>query len=205
MPDFELERSFGGFEIAGVDEVGYGAWAGPVVVAAVILAPDQICPDFLNTVNDSKALSARQREAIYTTFVAHPLWGKWSIADVSVEKINTGNVLHETHIAMANAVTLLPACAVLVDGCHTIPTDLPQQCTPKGDQKSLSIAMASIIAKVTRDRLMQELSLSYPFFQWDKNKGYGTLSHRNAIVDHGLTPHHRINYCHNFMKAKGLL
>ena len=205
MPDFELERSFGGSAIAGVDEVGYGAWAGPVVVAAVILDPDQICPDFLNKINDSKALSARQRELIYTTFVAQPLWGKWSIASVSVEKINVGNVLHETHTAMANAVNLLPACAVLVDGCHTIPTDLPQQCIPKGDQKSLSIAMASIVAKVTRDRLMQELSAVYPPFQWKKNKGYGTLSHRNAIFDHGLTPHHRVNYCHNFMKEKGLL
>ena len=204
MPDFELERSFSLSAVAGVDEVGYGAWAGPVVVAAVIIDRNHVSFDFLDTVNDSKALTAPQREAIYTTFLAHPLWGQWSVSFVSVEKINAGNVLRETPAAMTTAVSLLPAEAILVDGCYTLPCDLPQKCAPKGDQQSLSIALASVLAKVTRDRFMQDLSPQYPPFNWEKNKGYGTLSHRNAIRDHGLSPHHRIKYCDKFMKANRL-
>ena len=202
MPDFHFETSLAVSFVAGVDEVGYGAWAGPVLVAAVILDAPSIPSSFLTQIHDSKALSAVQREKLYTTFVAHPLWGQWSLASVSVEAINQGNVLRETHKAMATAVELLPACAVLVDGCHTIACDLPQKCIPKGDQKSLSIAMASIMAKVSRDRLMTDLASLYPLFQWEKNKGYGTLGHRQAILHHGLTSHHRLKYCRNLMREK---
>jgi len=204
MPSFEFENAFNIPAIAGVDEVGYGAWAGPVVVAAVILYPEYIPISFLTQVNDSKALSAAQRMDLYTTFTAHPVWGKSSIAFVSVEQINQGNVLHETHKAMAIAVEALPAHAVLVDGCHPIPCALPQRSIPKGDQKSLSIAMASILAKVTRDHLMQDLALSHPPFQWEKNKGYGTLAHRKAILAHGLTSHHRTKYCRNLINSNSL-
>jgi ribonuclease HII len=194
MPDLSLESLFDWDAIAGVDEVGYGAWAGPVVVAAVVIkkaAPD----DFLVGIQDSKQLSALQRQRIYDHFISYPLWGEWAVSYVPADRIAKGNVLTLTLQAMAQAVTQTSAQAVIVDGCHEIPCDLPQKSFPKADQRSISVALASIIAKVTRDNLMSRLAEEYPLFHWEKNKGYGTLLHRTAIGQYGLTVHHRPHYC----------
>lgn len=190
--------------IAGVDEVGYGAWAGPIIVAAVIINQQAIkLTPLMTMIKDSKQLSFNQRETIYEKFVESPDLACWATASVSVEELTVGNVLHETLRAMTIAVSGINAAGVIVDGCHGIPCQLPQKIIPNGDQKSLSVALASILAKVTRDRLMCELAKTYPGFLWEKNKGYGTLAHRKAILCHGLTPHHRVKYCHKFLAASG--
>lgn len=202
MPDYAWEKSLPEGPIAGVDEVGYGAWAGPVGVAAVILSLENIPSLFLEKIQDSKKLTPRRREDLVQDFLQHPAWGKWTLAWVKVEHINEGNVLQETLSAMAEAAFMLHPKGVVVDGNHAIPCPLPQRWGPKGDQQSWSIAMASILAKVHRDRRMETLSLEYPLFHWQQNKGYGTQAHREAVLTHGLTPHHRLRYCRKILEKK---
>lgn len=194
-PDFSLEQALGG-PIAGIDEVGYGAWAGPVVTAAVILYPTQIPSEILGRIRDSKALSAAQRTQLYTLFMAQPTWMEAALTFASVEDITTHNVLQATQRAMVQAVQALTTrpTHILVDGPRKLPIDIPQTPLIKGDQRSLSIALASILAKVTRDQWMCQLSPAYPAFLWHQNKGYGTQAHQRALQLHGLTPHHRASY-----------
>jgi ribonuclease HII len=189
MPDLHLERECGGL-VAGIDEVGRGPWAGPVVAAAVILNVDMMPDDLADTIDDSKQLSAPRREAI-----AHRLTScaRIGIGAATIAEIGELNILGATFRAMARAVDALgitPDLA-LVDGNRPPPLSCPVTTVIKGDSVSLSIAAASIVAKVMRDRIMARLSLRYPEFGWERNAGYGTAQHRAALERVGVTPHHR--------------
>ncbi len=192
MPDFEREQQLMKtyHAIAGVDEVGRGPWAGPVTACAVVLDPNNI-PDGLN---DSKKLTARNREALFEKIVKT---ADVSIAHVTVEEIDRINILQASLLAMETAVADLtkPADFALIDGNKT-PKNLccPCQTIIKGDAKSASIAAASIVAKVTRDRMMVTLSQQFPGYGWETNAGYGTKQHQNGLKTLGVTAHHRRSF-----------
>lgn len=189
MPDFSLETQYGA-PIAGVDEAGRGPWAGPVVAAAVILNPANI-PEGLN---DSKKLSAKKREALFAEISEHAQVG---VGIVDVQQIDVLNILGATKQAMVDAVTNLPTApaTVLIDG-NQPPQMGGMRIVPviKGDSKSLSIAAASIIAKVTRDRIMHDLHEQFPHYGWNSNAGYGAKAHQEGIAAHGITKHHRTSF-----------
>lgn len=192
MPNFKHEQQL--LEtyrtIAGVDEVGRGPWAGPVTACAVVLDPTSI-PDGLN---DSKKLTAKRREALFEQILKT---ADVSLAHVSVEEIDKINILQASLLAMEKAVAGLstPADFALIDGNKT-PKDLtcPSETIIKGDAKSSSIAAASIVAKVTRDRLMVALSQQYPGYGWETNAGYGTKVHQEGLKTLGVTAHHRRSF-----------
>ncbi len=198
-PDFSFEsdlRKQGFVQIAGVDEVGRGPLAGPVTAAAVILDPDNI-PDGLN---DSKKLSATRREDLFGQIMAT---ARYAIAEASVAEIDKLNIFHASHLAMIRAVQALGHVDhALIDG-NKIPKDLdcPATAIVKGDGRSLSIAAASILAKVTRDRLMVDLAQQHPGYGWESNMGYPTKRHISALVEQGVTPHHRVSFrpVHNIL------
>ena len=175
--------------IAGVDEAGRGPWAGPVVAAAVVLNPD----DFPDGLNDSKKLTEARREALFDAILASAHVGI-GIADEA--KIDELNILHASLAAMADAVENLPAAAdfALIDGNKLAPLPCPGKTVVKGDGKSLSIAAASIIAKVTRDRMMRDLAETYPGYGFERHKGYGTAQHQSALAELGPCPHHRKSF-----------
>jgi ribonuclease HII len=194
MPDLSLERDCGGI-VAGVDEVGRGPWAGPVVAAAVILPPD-LPRELAGGLDDSKKLKAARRE-----FLCAALKDCASIdigiGAASVLEIEQHNILSATYIAMRRALDALrqtPQTA-LIDG-NRLPPDLPcdGRTVIKGDSISLSIAAASIVAKVTRDRIMTDLSTRYPAYCWERNSGYGTRQHQDGLITAGVTCHHRRTY-----------
>lgn len=192
-PTFEVEAAAiaaGSGSVAGIDEAGRGPWAGPVVAAAVILDPHAI-PD---GIDDSKALDEQQREAAYAQIVARAIVGV-GVADV--DRIDRDNILAATLWAMAEAVRGLtvPPALCLVDG-NRLPGGLPgpARAIVKGDAISLSIAAASIVAKVTRDRIMVELAEAYPGYGFERHKGYGVPAHRAALERLGVTPHHRRSF-----------
>ncbi len=192
QPDFFFEqaaRKRHGSAVAGVDEAGRGPWAGPVVAAAVILDPDRL-PEGLD---DSKKLTARQRDRLFDQIRASSAVG---IGRASVEEIDRLNILRASLLAMERAVLALPTppAAVLVDGRDVPPLTCPAEAVIGGDGRSLSIAAASIIAKVTRDRIMTALAADFPHFGWERNKGYGTKAHREALRVNGPTPHHRRSF-----------
>ena len=196
MPDYELERGLGG-RIAGVDEVGRGPLAGPVMAAAVILDPLDV-PDGLD---DSKRLSHKRREAAFPEILARAIVG---VGTASVEEIDEINILQATFLAMQRAVQALPVRPdhVLVDGRMTPRgLNIPATGIVGGDGVSLSIAAASIVAKVTRDRLMVDLAQQHPGYGWETNMGYGSKSHIAALQDLGPTPHHRRSFrpLHNIL------
>jgi ribonuclease HII len=186
-PDLALERKYGG-PIAGVDEVGRGPWAGPVVAAAVIFVKKPPAG-----INDSKLLSAEAREALFPQILAVAHAG---IGIVDVETIDGLNIYHATHAAMCVAVKKLECApsAVLIDGNRLPKLDIPAEALVGGDALSISIAAASIIAKVTRDQIMRELGLNFPLYGWERNKGYGTAEHAEALRVHGVTCHHRRSF-----------
>jgi len=193
MPNFEhelrhIERLAG--HIAGVDEVGRGPLAGPVVAAAVILKPDCI-PDGLD---DSKKLTEKKREALFPQIMDCAL--AIGIGEASVDEIDLVNIRQATHLAMARAVSALALTPVfaLVDGNDPPALLCPCETLIGGDGLSVSIAAASIIAKVTRDRLMVKLHEDHPYYAWDRNKGYGTEDHMNGLRLHGCTTHHRKSF-----------
>ncbi|GAA0537700.1 ribonuclease HII [Rhizomicrobium palustre] len=193
MPSFEhelrhIERLAG--HIAGVDEVGRGPLAGPVVAAAIILKPDCI-PEGLD---DSKKLTEKKREALFAQLMDCAL--AIGIGEASVDEIDLVNIRQATHLAMARAITALsiaPAFA-LVDGNDAPALACPCETLIGGDGLSVSIAAASIIAKVTRDRLMTKLHEAHPHYAWDRNKGYGTEDHMTGLRLYGCTPHHRKSF-----------
>ena len=189
MPNDEYERQ-SPQPVCGVDEVGRGPWAGPVVAAAVVLDPWRT-PEGLN---DSKKLSKKRREALASTLKEVADFG---VGIASVEEIDEHNILVASHIAMVRAVETLPRrpAHALIDG-NRLPANLPCPAWTlvKGDQRSLSIAAASIIAKVERDRIMAELSISYPGYGWETNAGYGVKAHQEALIRQGVTPHHRRSF-----------
>ena len=193
MPHFiyesRLSKTVSG-PVCGVDEAGRGPLAGPVVAAAVILQHGRI-PKGLN---DSKQLSEEAREELY------PRIQKMAIAigvgQASVEEIDLVNIRQATHLAMARAVRALAvtAAAALVDGNDAPALPCPCETLVGGDGRSLSIAAASIIAKVTRDRLMAALHEEHPGYNWRQNKGYGTAEHYSGLKAHGVTVHHRRSF-----------
>lgn len=200
QPDDSLEqavRAQGHLRIAGVDEVGRGPLAGPVTAAAVILDPHAI-PDGLN---DSKKLSALRRQVIGDLIQAQ---AEVSVAHASVAEIDAINILRASHLAMERAVAALdpPPDFVLIDG-NMIPRGLsiPAQAVVKGDSRSVSIAAASIVAKTARDDIMVDLAQQHPGYGWDTNAGYPTKSHRLALQNLGVTPHHRRSFkpVHNIL------
>lgn len=176
--------------VAGVDEAGRGPLAGPVVAAAVILPP---AVD-LQGVNDSKKLTGRQRERLYALIHERALAVGVGIADH--QTIDRLNILQATLLAMKDAVgkLSLPPDYLLVDGISPVPVSLPQQIIKKGDSLSISIAAASIIAKVTRDRLMVAYDQTYPGYGFALHKGYGSAGHRAAIAALGPCPIHRATF-----------
>ncbi len=180
--------------IAGLDEVGRGCLAGPVVAAAVILPLSPDTPTLLTGVNDSKQLTAQKREHLFDVIYQHAL--AIGIGFGSVELIDERNILQATKQAMRYALTQLsiPPQALLLDALLLKDIPLPQRSLIKGDSRSLSIAAASIIAKVTRDRHMLELHQQYPAYGFAQHKGYGTPLHLSALREHGITPHHRLTF-----------
>jgi ribonuclease HII len=200
LPTFEFEEDLqaqGYLNIAGVDEVGRGPLAGPVFAAAVILDPKHIP----NGLNDSKKLSAAKREILLKAIMEH---AEVSIASASEREIETINILQASHLAMVRAVHNLKKRPdhVLVDG-NLIPRNLeiPATALIKGDSRSVSIAAASIVAKISRDFVMCDLGQQFPGYGWEKNAGYPTAQHLKALQDLGVTPHHRRTFkpVHNIL------
>lgn len=205
MPDFKRElqllKTYGATaNIAGVDEVGRGPWAGPVTACAVVLDPNSI-PEGLN---DSKKLSVKKREHLFRQIIDT---ADVSVAHVSVEDIDQINILQAALLAMQKAVAGLsePADFALIDG-NRPPQNLSCPCEAiiKGDAKSASIAAASIVAKVTRDQIMVALSQQFPGYGWETNAGYGTKQHQQGLKSLGVTPHHRRSFkpIHNILCGK---
>lgn len=195
MPDFSLEKAAGGI-VCGVDEAGRGPLAGPVVAGAAILDRRRLPRALRDGLDDSKKLSRARREALYALLTgADGLHVAVGIA--SVAEIDSLNILRATHLAMRRAVEALPIAPslALIDGNQPPRAfPCPVQCVVKGDGLSLSIAAASIMAKVTRDRLMDDLARLFPMYGWDRNAGYGTAEHRAAITEYGPCEHHRKSF-----------
>ncbi len=192
MPDFSLEREAGGI-VAGIDEAGRGPWAGPVVAAAVVLDAAALPAALAARIDDSKKLGGAARRAIAAELGACAQIGIGAAARAEIDDIN---ILAATMLAMRRAVealALVPDLA-LIDGNRTPALPCPARAVVRGDGKSLSIAAASIIAKVTRDLIMTRLAARYPGFGWERNAGYGTAEHRAALNRHGVTPHHRRSF-----------
>jgi len=196
VPDFSLEdkaRAEGFAAVAGIDEAGRGPWAGPVVAAAVILDRGALPPGLARALDDSKKLSARKREDLFAQLRSVALIG---VGRAEAGEIDTLNILKATFLAMNRAVAALPVRpdVALVDGNRDPRLSCPARCVVGGDGKSLSIAAASIVAKVTRDREMVELARRHPGYGWEKNAGYGTAEHQAALARLGVTPQHRRSF-----------
>ena len=196
MPSFDLEKVAwnGGFSsVAGLDEVGRGPWAGPVLACALIFNDSDDQNPLFSDLDDSKKLSKIKREKLAQQL---PLFAKIGIGCASVEEIDAFNILRATLVAMGRAIDNLPERPdyILVDGNHLPKTNLEEQSVIRGDSRSYSIAAASIIAKVKRDKLMSELSLECPGYGWETNAGYGTKTHQEALLIHGVTKHHRKSF-----------
>ena len=187
----EYQHGWPDTPVAGVDEAGRGPWAGPVVAAAIILPADFALSGPLS-VDDSKKLSEKKREAIFEQLVALP----HGIGQASVDEIDQLNILQATFLAMTRAVDGLAQAPahVLVDGNHLSTWDRPATAVIGGDGLSPSIAAASILAKVTRDRIMRQLDAAFPVYGWASNKGYGAKAHQIGLAEHGVSPHHRKSY-----------
>lgn len=205
-PCDSLERAWrarGYLRVAGVDEAGRGPLAGPVTAAAVVLDPDCI-PDGLN---DSKQLTAAARERLFDALMSCAIV---SVAHASVEEIDRLNILRASHLAMLRALSgLVPlANCALIDG-NMLPDGigLPCEAVVGGDRRALCIAAASIVAKVTRDRLMRELAREFPGYGWETNVGYASKAHRDALQGLGVTPHHRRSFApvHNILCGENLV
>ena len=192
MPDFARESALRGV-VCGIDEVGRGPLAGPVVAAAVILDRRRLPRALRNGLDDSKKLAPEARAEFAAALRACATIGLGAASAAEIDRVN---ILNATFLAMRRAVAALPVTpeAALVDGNRA--PHLPCRAEPVigGDGLSLSIAAASIVAKVTRDGLMRRLALRYEGYGWETNVGYGTEEHRAAIVRLGLTPHHRLSF-----------
>jgi ribonuclease HII len=192
MPDLSLESQLGGV-VCGIDEVGRGPLCGPVIAAAVILDPTKLPQRLRDRLDDSKALSKRLREELAELVPQTALIG---FGEASVEEIDRINILQATMLAMRRAYDCLGRTAdhALVDGNRPPDLPCPVRCVVKGDSLSLSIAAASVVAKVRRDALMTELAVLYPGYGWERNAGYGTAEHLDALKRLGPTPHHRRSF-----------
>ena len=198
-PDLSLEAAAGG-RVAGVDEAGRGPWAGPVVAAAVMFGAGGPPAPLRATIADSKLLTAERRAALYGQIMAS---ANVAVGIASVAEIDSMNILQASLLAMRRAVVRLPEPPdlVLVDGNRAPRLPCPVRTVVGGDGLSLSIAAASIVAKVTRDRLMARLALHHPGYGWERNAGYGTAEHRAALARLGPAAPHR----HSFRPIRALL
>lgn len=195
--EFEKEALAKGYKaVCGVDEAGRGPLAGPVCAAAVIL-PEGVVID---GVNDSKKLSEKKRESLFDVIREQTL--AYSIAYATVDEIEEINILNATMLAMRRAIDGLNVKAdyAMIDGNKILPIDIDAECIVKGDAKSMSIACASILAKVSRDRLLYKYAEEYPMYGFDKHKGYGTAAHREAILKYGPCPYHRKSFLKKLYK-----
>ena len=193
MDLWELERELardGSAPVCGVDEAGRGPLAGPVCAAAVLLPMGLEIPGL----NDSKTLSEKKREALYDIIVQSAV--SYGIAFATVEEIETLNILGATYLAMNRAIARLmpPPALALIDGNRSAGITFPNRCVVGGDGKCASIAAASILAKVTRDRYMLEMAQRYPAYGFERHKGYGTKQHYAALREHGPCEIHRLSF-----------
>lgn len=199
MPDFSHEQQYKNFKyVIGIDEVGRGPWAGPVVACACIIPDDIILP---NSITDSKKLTDKKRQELSKFLVKNTAF---CIGSVNAQTIDEVNILQATYLAMYKAVEGLKQKLnindddyfVLVDGNKIPPFESFKNATAivKGDSISLSIASASIIAKVYRDELMKDLSTQFPYYGWDTNAGYGTKTHQEGLNKYGICQHHRKSF-----------
>ncbi|MBM3583473.1 MAG: ribonuclease HII [Alphaproteobacteria bacterium] len=188
MPDDRLERALSA-PVAGIDEAGRGPWAGPVVVAAVVLDPARVPPGL----DDSKRLSALRRAALFDALVACATIG---VGIAEAAEIDRLNIRRATHLAMRRALEALPIRPrhALVDGNDRPDLPCPATAVVGGDGLSLSIAAASIVAKVTRDRLMEALARAHPGYGFERHKGYGTARHQDALARLGPCAQHRRSF-----------
>ena len=189
-PDFSLEIATGAQLIAGIDEAGRGPLCGPVVAAAVIFPRHDI--EIPVIIRDSKQMTPAQRACAYDWITNNTIW---AVAECSPAEIDELNILWASMTAMKRAIDKLPAAPdhCLIDG-NRLPPDLIGTAVVRGDTKSLSIAAASIIAKQTRDKIMHLLAQQYPQYGWDKNAGYPTKSHLQAIDQYGINEHYRKSF-----------
>jgi ribonuclease HII len=202
-PDFAFETDYlsaGSRCIAGIDEAGRGPLAGPVIAAAVILDSTRIGE--LGGVDDSKKLTAKKREDLVALIIANCVG--WAVGRAEVDEIESLNILQAALLAMQRAVAALyPAPdLVLVDGPFIPQVACPAVPIIRGDQQSLSIAAASIIAKVTRDAILADLHVQYPLYGFDRHKGYGTRQHRDALIKYGPCPQHRRSFLKRIFESK---
>lgn len=193
MLDFTVERTYftrGLRSVAGVDEVGRGPWAGPVIAAAVVITPES---PWLEGVDDSKQLSRRRREALAAVIVSTLAY---AVGGASVREVDRLNVRVATALAMRRALARLPGAAdvVVVDGLAMPELGRAHEAMVDGDARCYAVACASIVAKTVRDRVMRRLGGRYPEFGWEHNAGYGTPDHRAALDRRGPTPHHRRSF-----------
>lgn len=188
----EHERSLWskGFErVGGIDEAGRGPLAGPVVAACVVFDPEVV----IEGVWDSKKISEKKRESFFDIIVEKSL--SYGVGILSPEEIDTYNIYKATQRAMLVAVDALKVHPdFLLTDAMPLNTEIPMVSLVSGDQKSFTIAAASILAKVTRDRIMKELHAEFPMYGWDHNKGYPTREHREAVIKYGLSPYHRKSF-----------
>lgn len=196
MPDFSFETEAIDAKLSpvcGVDEAGRGPLAGPVVAAAVILNPDTLTDPAWARLNDSKKMSAKARDDLFGHINTHAEVG---VGIIGIDEIDILNILGATMKAMADAVRDLatPPALALIDGNREPTLSCDAKCIIKGDGKSLSIAAASVIAKVTRDQIMSDLATKFPGYGWERNAGYGTKEHMDALQRLGVTPHHRRSF-----------
>jgi ribonuclease HII len=197
VPDLALELAHGG-RVAGVDEAGRGPLAGPVMAAAVVVRAEEVPPALAALIDDSKKLDAAAREAAFAALLAARQAGliEIGIAAASVAEIARLNILGAALLAMRRAVARLPAPpdVALIDGNRAPSLPCPVRCVVGGDARCLSIAAASIVAKVVRDRAMARLAVRLPGYGWERNAGYGTAAHRAALRLLGPTRHHRAGF-----------
>ena len=190
MPDYTIEQEWmqkGYTYVCGIDEAGRGPLCGPVVAAACILPVGLV----IEGLNDSKKLTAKKREQLYDVIREKAL--AYAIAEGSVEEINATNILEADLLAMRRAIAALPIPAevALIDGNISRDFQIPARAVIKGDSLSMSIAAASILAKVTRDRMCEDMDKAYPMYGIAKHKGYGTKAHMDALRAYGPSPIHR--------------
>ena len=190
---FDLPYKTGGLVVAGMDEVGRGPLAGPVVTACVVMPEEPVFP----WIDDSKKLSESRREKVYEEIMSHALWV--GIGEVSPEEIDEINILEATRKAMRAAASAVPADIFLIDAVTKLGLSGREVPIIKGDATSYSIAAASIVAKVTRDRQMIFLDSRYPEYGFARNKGYGTKEHIDALKRIGPCPVHRRSFIGHFV------
>lgn len=202
-PSFDIENSFNLKNIAGIDEAGRGPLCGPVFSACALIIDRKACP---TEINDSKQITEINREKIFEEILKLEEKGKilFGIGEGSIEEIDNFNIRNATKISMQRAYEnlikkySLNIDMVIVDGNFIPKISTKAEFIIKGDEKSISIATASIIAKVSRDRLMRKLDLEFPQYHWIKNKGYGTEEHIEAIKKYGISKYHRKSFLENF-------